>query len=336
MDNTAVLPRTFAQAINKNIQFQWIEVHVVAQYFSPKEVAQAIGVSESSLKRWVDKGLIQATKTAGGHRRLELADVLLYLRSTGRGLENPVAVSLPEGCGSEPQLTVESSSKRFSEAIGGGSEADATRTLIDAYLAGSTAAEVVDLVITPAFQEMGHLWECGQTEVYEERRGCEVCLRAVHELRRAIGGGTSDGPVAMGGTLDGDPYTLATTFAELVLRSCGWNATSLGNMLPFDAVRKAIIDNRPALFWVSVTSIRDIDRFTTDFNLLFDIAQSMGTSLVAGGQALTAEVRQRIRYTNFSDNFRHLETFAQTIKSSLPQPADTPPAAPMSADPLNN
>ena len=37
---------------------------------SPKELADAIGVSESSIKRWVDNGEIQATKTSGGHRRI--------------------------------------------------------------------------------------------------------------------------------------------------------------------------------------------------------------------------------------------------------------------------
>ena len=310
---------------------------MVSQYFSPKEVAKAIGVSESSLKRWVDKGLIQASKTAGGHRRLELADVLNYLRSTGRGLENPVAVSLPEGCGADAEREIATSQLLFAEAVSSGNEINATRVIIDAYLSGSSVAEIFDLVITPTFHQIGEMWHCGEAEVYEERRACEVCLRAVHELRRAVGSGPVDGPVAMGGTLDGDPYTLATTLAELVLRSNGWKATSLGNMLPFEAVRKAIIDTRPALFWVSVTSIRDVDRFTTDFNLLFDIAQSMGTSLVAGGQALTAEIRQRIRYTNFSDNFRHFETFANTIKAGLPQPSPNFAETEMpTADPLRN
>ena len=303
-------PRAF------NIPVVWIEVVMVTQFFSPKEVAKAIGVSESSLKRWVDKGLIRASKTAGGHRRLELSDVLDYVRSTGRGLENPVAVSLPEGCGMVVHDSIATLQQRFQAALVSGEESAATTGLIDGYLSGSSVAELFDLVVVPSFQQIGDLWACGETEVYEERRACEVCQRAIHELRRAIGNGGAGAPVAMGGTLDGDPYTLATTLAELVLRSGGWKATSLGNMLPFDAVRKAIIEERPALFWVSVTAIRDIDRFTTDFNLLFDVAQSMGTALVAGGQALTDEIRQRIRYTNFSDNFRHLETFSKTIRKA--------------------
>ena len=43
---------------------------------SPKQVARAIGVSESTLKRWCDRGLIPMTKTAGGHRRMEVEAVV--------------------------------------------------------------------------------------------------------------------------------------------------------------------------------------------------------------------------------------------------------------------
>ena len=49
---------------------------------SPKELAQAIGVSESSLKRWADEGLLRATRTAGGHRRIPLAEAIRFLRDT--------------------------------------------------------------------------------------------------------------------------------------------------------------------------------------------------------------------------------------------------------------
>ena len=49
------------------------------QLLSPKQVARALGVSESSLKRWCDKGLIPTERTAGGHRRLPLAGVLDFL-----------------------------------------------------------------------------------------------------------------------------------------------------------------------------------------------------------------------------------------------------------------
>ena len=47
--------------------------------FSPKEIAKALGVSQASIKRWVDRGLIEAEKTAGGHRRISVQALKTYL-----------------------------------------------------------------------------------------------------------------------------------------------------------------------------------------------------------------------------------------------------------------
>ncbi len=284
----------------------------MSQFFSPKEVAAAMCVSESSLKRWVDKGLIQAEKTGGGHRRLQLDSVLQYARATGKAIARPELIGLPSGMGSTSHHG-DAAINEFEKALISGDEITARRVVLDLYLSNTSVANICDTIITPAFQKIGDMWRCGDMDIYEERRACETCTRVIHELRRAVGTGQADGPIATGGTLDGDPYTLATCMSELVLRDCGWRASSLGNMLPFETLRRALERERPRLMWISITSIREEDRFIASFNVLFDTATSFGSAIVVGGQALTAEVRRRLRYTTYCDNFRHLEALANTL-----------------------
>jgi excisionase family DNA binding protein len=288
----------------------------VSQFFSPREVAVAIGVSESSLKRWVDRGLIQALKTGGGHRRLALDSVLRYIREERMSIAHPEVLGLPAGTGAQTPSEL-SARGEFLQAMSSGDEPGSRRVILDLFLSGMSVSRICDQVIAPVFHQIGDLWRCGQIEVYQERRACETCNRVLHELRRAVGMGPESGPLALGATLDGDPYTLAVNMAELVLRDCGWRAVSLGHMLPMETLRRAIEVDRPALMWVSVSSIRDPQKFVAGFNMLFDTAAACECALVAGGQALTPDIRQMIRYTTFCDNFQHLEAFSHTVLRGL-------------------
>lgn len=279
---------------------------------SPKQVARAIGVSESSLKRWCDRGLIPAVRTAGGHRKLPISGVISFLKSSGHALVEPEVIGLPPVSG-RGERTLSRSMSRLRDALIAGDEPVCRQVLMDLYLAGNRISAITDEVISPAFEEIGELWDCGDVEVYQERRSCEICLRILHELRTALPPVPGDSTIAIGGTLEGDHYVLSTTAAEMVLRENGWRATSLGSSLTVDTLKAAIADNHPRLFWLSVSHITRPESFVDAAATLYETAVANNSAFVVGGRALSESVRKQTKYSAYCDTMLHLEAFAETL-----------------------
>jgi hypothetical protein len=129
---------------------------------------------------------------------------------------DPEFLGLPSATGAGTR-TADRARELVHRALVEGAEERCRRILFDLYIAGFSMARIGDEVLSPALAEIGKAWGCGELELYEERRSCEIALRVLHELRLAIATPT-DGPIAIGGTLSGDYYVLPTTLVELVLR----------------------------------------------------------------------------------------------------------------------
>ncbi len=280
---------------------------------SPKQVAQALGVGESSVKRWCDLGKITAIRTSGGHRRLALADVLRFVRESDQPVVRPEILGLPPARESERSLT--RARRLLVDALLAGDESRSRRIVFDLYLAKHTLSVVCDEVVAAAFREIGELWSCQQAEVYQERRACEIMLRILHAFRDTQRG-INPTLVAIGGTPPGDAYAIPNAVVELVLREAGWQAESLGTSLPFDSLAAAVRSQRPRLLWLSVSHVRDEAEFLAGYRELHDTARALGTAMVVGGQALSRDLRHQMSYVSFCDTVRQLDDFARVFRGS--------------------
>ena len=290
---------------------------------SPKQVARAIGVSESTLKRWCDDGLIPMTKTVGGHRRIEVAAVIKFLRETGRQVVEPELLNLPVTAG-KTEWTLIRAVDRLVASLVSGEESVVRQIVFDLLLADHSVTAIFDDVLAPALHRIGEQWSCGDVAVYQERRACEICMRCLHELRASTTV-ADDQPLAVGATVEADIYTLPLTMSEVVLRNVGWKTTLLGTNLPFDTLCEAIETARPRLFWLSVSYVVDDATFITGVNQLFSVAHACNTAMAVGGRALNENIRRQIQYSVFCEAFRDLERFARSLN---PVPGiPTPPRA---------
>ncbi len=290
------------------------------QLLSTRQVAAALGISEASLKRWCDKGLLPAVRTVGGHRRLPVSGVVQFIREHRHPLVKPEVLGLPPATGRTVH-TLQRVRGLLGEALEAGAEDQCRRLVLNLYLSGRRVYEIGDDVLVPAMSSIGARWEHGQVEIYQERRAVEICTRILHEIRTALPELEPSAPRAIGATLEADPYTLPTALVELTLREMGWNAESYGIGHPAETLAAAIAGVRPRLFWLSVSTAPDPARFVSQYRLLQAAAARESIPIVIGGRALTDDIRRQIDYAACCETLRRLVSFAEALHGTKAETA---------------
>lgn len=257
--------------------------------FSPKEVADAIGVSESSLKRWVDSGALAATRTAGGHRRIALAEAIRFIRDARVPLLRPTLLGLPQAAASsvsQPDALPDRAAhaERLYTALGLGRSADTRGLILSMYLAGHSVAEICDGPVRAAMERLGELYRHEDRGIFVEHRATDLCILALNNLRQLIEV-PAGAPRAVGGAPSGDPYVIPSLAAAAALAAEGFSAVNLGPETPDDALSIACAELRPSVVWISVTSQRIADETVDRYAALCVKLHAEGVAVVLGGQA---------------------------------------------------
>jgi methanogenic corrinoid protein MtbC1 len=286
------------------------------RFLTPRDLALAVGASESSLKRWIDDGTVAASRTAGGHRRILMTDAVRFIR------ESRMPLVRPELLGLEVSNVAAQDGPPPTEALAGamiGADAHAVHVLVvSAFLAGAGVAEICDGPVRGALAVVGELWRHGAEGIALEHQAVDACAQALGIIRHVLPEPASEAPVAIGGALAGDPYLLPTLAAAVVLREVGYRAINLGPDLPGAALAHGIERHRPTLVWRSAsiaTYTRDLRR---DVEALEPLLASLQAELVLGGRGLAAASAPRGERCHLFSSMAELAGFARGLVASRP------------------
>lgn len=280
---------------------------------STRQFGVSLGVSESTVKRWVDDGVLEAEITAGGHRRIPVAAGVRFIRRQRRTMPNPGALPLDaaplmghvdsDAAGQLHQALLKDSSV-------------AAGIISGRYLSGASVAAIADGLVRPALEAIGELWKHDAAGILIEHRAVETCLGILTELglwleRPPVGAASA--VTACGAS---DPYMLPPLLASMTLRDAGLAARNLGPNTPLATIALAVRRFGAALCCVSVSASPDATR-AGEWHAFIDEVEAASCAVVLGGRVVgtvPAEVRARV---HVCQSMVELEAFAAGVRHGL-------------------
>ncbi|MEM8737951.1 MAG: hypothetical protein AAGG38_05660 [Planctomycetota bacterium] len=269
------------------------------QSLSPKELAQVIGVSESSLKRWADGGRLRVNRTMGGHRRITIQEAVRFAREAQLPIVRPELL----GISSVGRVAVqhrgvqpEEAARLLEKFLFDGKAEEARGLLLDLYFRGKSVAWLCDGPIRSAMTELGEVWKHESRGIYIEHRAMDICLNALNQLRLLLAEPTledapispeagSGRPLALGAAPANDPYILGSLMSACVCVEAGYRDVNLGANLPLGSLIEAAQRYQPRLVWLSC-SHREAVPTPDEIDNLAQTLTEINARLIVGGQAL--------------------------------------------------
>lgn len=289
---------------------------------SPRELAAAIGVSESSLKRWADHGQIRVSRTAGGHRRIAIGEAIRFVRAIRAPILRPELLGLRDLIpGGDVSLAANAPADRLFDLLVEGKARESRGFIMSLYMEGRSVAEIADGPIRAAMNRLGEFWKHDDAGVFIEHRATDICVQAIEQLRSFV---EIDQPiaVAVGGAPPGDPYLLASMLVATSLNAEAWRAVNMGPDTPADAMLAAVRHHTPALVWLSVSSTQSQAAIGPFIDRLSAGLAETNTPLAIGGQGIPE---------NFTTNAtgvihcRSISDLVSLARSLVSTPAANPP-----------
>ena len=286
-----------------------------AASLTTKDVARLLLVSEATVKRWADDGLLLPQKTVGGHRRFSIESIAHLRREHGVA---PAAQSPTKAAAKKIVPGRLPSAESFSAVLLSDNEAEATAQLIDAYLQNHALASLFDETITKAMHRVGDLWFNGTITIADEHLATRVILSALQKLRSIVVPAQATRLKALSCGIEGDLHELPIHLAEIIFESEGWDISNLGPNTPLFTLRDMVAREKPDLVCISARSIIDLDRATTEYAQLRKVIEKINGTTVLGGEAFRdSKLRQRFPAEFYAESFRGLATFVKELTKKI-------------------
>lgn len=290
----------------------------IAKNLTTKEVARLCRVSDATVKRWEDAGLLKSERTNGGHRRFRAEEVARFQREQNLGVKLVHGDESAVRAANRRRSNKNHSHSSLFHALVAGAEQEAANLIVAEHLGGAALTEIFDRLICPAMCRIGELWYQGELTIAQEHLATRTAHTAIYKLRHLLTVPEMNGELAMCCAFEADFHELPTHLAQMSLEDEGWEVLNFGANMPLYALAEEVLRQTPALICLSSTLMTDIERHARDYRDFREHVGKLKIPVILGGRQFNDEnIRRRFPAELYAKSFAELADFASrlTLKS---------------------
>lgn len=278
-------------------------------HFSPPQLARLFAVNVSTIKRWVDRGLLPSERTAGGHRRVHQEHLAAFVTKFPMYAARSYTL---RRLAKTPGIQA-TSWEQYYQLLQKNQVQKAELCIERAYVQSVPIAKILDTLIVPALRQIGVAWAAGGISIYEEHRMTFIIRMALLRLDQYIPErANSRSPSAILACVPGEHHELPLQMLALLLKQNGWNRHILGINIPLPELRRAIHDIRPKIVGLtktyrephSIPFLKSVERTCAQHH----------SSVLIGGNGWPTSHRQKYGKTMWVDD---LQSFSKIVLTKV-------------------
>jgi diguanylate cyclase (GGDEF)-like protein/PAS domain S-box-containing protein len=233
----------------------------------------------------------------------------------------------------------------FGRALRAGSSAKAEQVMDEALLAGVAPAAIQALVIGPAMEHIGELWESNSISVADEHLATAISHEVLVRLFDALSVTPARSrELVLLAAVEGQRHNLGLRMIADVLEGAGFEVLFLGADVPLDALRGFVAEHQPAVIGLGFGIATDVSHLAEAIQAIHEVSPE--PRIMLGGRAVPPGLRDA-GYPFVSSSLEVVETVQglldgppQTLSSVVPTlipkhaRAASPGHDPKSSDPM--
>lgn len=282
--------------------------------FTTIEVARLCRVSDATVKRWEEAGLLKSERTRGGHRRFRAEEVARFQREQGLGLKQSHGDESVVKTINRARDKKTGSDSAFLQSLLDGGEEAAANVFITAHLEGTPLTEMIDRLVCPAMREIGELWHRNKISVAQEHLATRTAISALYKLRNALPVPEMQNRSAICCAMEGDLHELPTLLAQLAIENEGVEVINFGAATPLYSLAEEVARHAPNLVCISAAVINDLERLSRDYKGFREKMTRLEIPILLGGRVFEdIHIRGRFKCEFYARSFTEVAEVARNL-----------------------